>query len=163
MRTTRDVILVGITAACLFSGVVVTRGGAENERNAAGDTPIQARMKACLVAGGSRAVAPKVMYNDCMAGFDYMKAMKPRDTNHQDTMVTAAVLEIYAGAAALELGRRSEAKARIEDGKAILLEVAAHSDDPDVRNRARTMKSCLIDRDPACIERWKKAVAGASP
>jgi hypothetical protein len=92
-----------------------------------------------------------------MAGYKYMRSLKPVDSNHGDATVTAAILEIYAGGLAYELGRRDEAVARFKDGRDLLIYASEHSDDADVRDRARIMKACLIDREPVCLKNWAKA------
>jgi len=125
------------------------------------DTPIQKRMKSCITGAVNRTAPPKPLYEDCLAGYEYMKTVKPADSNHGDTTITAAILEIYAGGLAYELGRRDEAIARVRDGKDLLVYVSEHSDDADVRHRAKTMKACLIDRDPVCLKNWEKAASAA--
>jgi len=121
-------------------------------------------MRSCINGSVSRTAPAHAVYDDCMAGYRYMKSMRGKDSNHGDATVTAAILEIYAGGLAYELGWRPEAVARVRDGRDLLLDVAEHSDDADVRHRAKTMKACLIDRDPDCLRSWEKATrAGGNP
>jgi len=119
-------------------------------------------MTACLSAGGSNAVPAQTMYDECVVAYKYMDTITV-DAAHADVAddpkVSAAILRIYAGYAASELNHSVEAKALLRQGTEQLVYIAHNSTNADIRKRASTWKSCLIDRDPKCLEGWKENAA----
>jgi hypothetical protein len=132
-------LIMSLLAVSAFSGC-----GAASTTDDESDTPIQKRVKACFMSGVTPGRSTQHDYDNCIAGYKYMLSMKPSDTNHGDSEITAAVLEIYAGAISLEMGRAADARARVLDGNRLLTEIAANSDDPDIRLKAAHFRSCLI-------------------
>lgn len=153
----RSSVALGVAGVFMIVGI---------SRPAISDGPsaavMQERMKSCIAASADRSMSASAFYDDCVAAYNYVTARnKTGDTNHGDMVITAAILDIYAGGAAFELGRQAEGRSRVIAGRDMLLKVAATSDDANVRHRATTMKACLIDRDPACLKKWAAATHGS--
>lgn len=133
----------------------VTLGcGAQSEDRHTTQADAENEMR-CLTAGRTHALSSAAFYSTCHNAY----VARERDTDphsKDDSAVIAAMEKIYAASALIELHRTQEARDLVRQAKITFTIVAATTDDPTARSRAKTMRSCLIDQDPKCLAAWAK-------
>lgn len=174
---------IALTAAVCLSACSSVRAPSTTSASAVGEPRSQWKADAnmplatpdpaarCVRAATNQNVANEETYAECLAGSRALQqSQKPHPSRDEDA-ITAAILQVYAAYALdrtqakrfpplqARSARVSLPKARelIADARRQLTYLAVNGVSRAVRERAYSVRACLIDRDGPCLDEWARA------